>query len=162
MPCNLYIIYKKNPNLSLYINIKINFVDNATSRVAPRLFYGTSSPQKIYTQKEVNIMKIGYRTDLDERRILGLIDDDTYYMLKRHEAALTYDVEEQQRLMRLQLLEKRQKQKREAEERQKKKQEQEKAEKEQEKAIKQAIEKDLPAKLEKALDKEFQKLFSKR
>ena len=34
---------KKNPNLSLYINIKINFVDNATSRVAPRLFYGTSS-----------------------------------------------------------------------------------------------------------------------
>ena len=56
-------------------------------------------------------MKIGYRTDLDEQRILGLIDDDTYYMLKRHEAALTYDVEEQQRLMRLQLLEKRQKQK---------------------------------------------------
>jgi TorA maturation chaperone TorD len=111
--------------------------------------------KKIYTQKEVNIMKIGYQTDLEEQRILGLIDDDTYYMLKRHEAALTYDVEEQQRLMRLQLLEKRQKQKREAEERQKKKQEQEKA-------IKQAIEKDLPAKIEKTLEKEFQKIFSKR
>ena len=60
------------------------------------------------------------------------------------------------------LLEKRQKQKREAEERQKKKQEQEKAEKEQEKAIQQAIEKDLPAKVEKALEKELQKIFSKR
>ena len=107
-------------------------------------------------------MKIGYRTDLEEQRILGLIDDDMYYVLKRHEAALKYDVEEQQRLMRLQLLEKRQKQKREAEERQKRKQEQEKAEKEQEKAIKQAIEKDLPAKIEKALEKELQKIFSKR
>ena len=107
-------------------------------------------------------MKIGYRTDLDEQRILGLIDDDMYYMLKRHEAALNYDVEEQQRLMRLQLLEKRQKQKRESEEREKAKRDQEKADKEQEKAIQQAIEKDLPAKVERALEKEFQKIFSKR
>ncbi len=103
-------------------------------------------------------MKIGYQTDLEEQRILGLIDDDMYYMLKIRDAGFNYDVEEQKRLMRLRYLERRQKQKREAEEKQK----QEKAEKEQEKAIKQAIEKDLPAKIEKTLEKELQKIFSKR
>ena len=101
-------------------------------------------------------MIIRRKYDLEEKRILGLIDDDTYYMLKIREVAYNGgDIFEQKQLIRLQLLEKRQKQKREAEERQKKKQEQEKA-------IKQAIEKDLPAKIEKALDKEFQKFFSKR
>ena len=108
-------------------------------------------------------MKNIYPNSVPEQlRILGKISDETYYMLKRREAAANYDVKEQKRLMRLQYLERRQKQKREAEERQRKKQEKARAEKEQEKAVKQAIEKDLPAKIEKTLKKEFQKIFSKR
>ena len=82
--------------------------------------------------------------------IIGLIDDDMYYMLKIRDAAFNCDVNEQKRLMHLKYLEKRQKQKKADEERQKKQAEEkqrkkaeEKAEKEQEKAITDAIEKEL-------------------
>jgi dGTP triphosphohydrolase len=110
-------------------------------------------------------MIIKLHDDLEEKRILGLIDDDMYYMLKIRDAAFNCDVAEQKRLMHLKYLEKRQKQKKADEERQKKQAEEkqrkkaeEKAEKEQEKAITDAIEKEVTKKLEK----ELQKFFSKR
>ena len=102
-------------------------------------------------------MNRGYfHSDPDELRILGRISDEMYYFMKRREAAANYDVDEQKRWIRLELLDKRQKEKKEAEEREK--QRQEKAQKEQEKMIKDALEKDLP----KQIEKEFQKIFSKR
>ena len=102
-------------------------------------------------------MIINPHDDLEERRILGLIDDDMYYMLKIRDAAFNCDVNEQKRLMHLRYLEKRQKEKKEAEEREKQRQEKAKAQKEQEKMIKDAVEKDLP----KQIEKEIQKIFSK-
>ena len=101
-------------------------------------------------------MNRGYfHSDPDELRILGRISDEMYYMMKRREAAANFDIEEQKRWIRLELLDKRQKEKKEAEEREK--QRQEKAQKEQEKMIKDALEKYLP----KQIEKEFQKIFSK-
>ena len=99
--------------------------------------------------------------DLEEERILGLISDDMYYMLKIREAAAKYDVYEQKRLIHLRELEKRIKKQKAEEEKQQKKQAKEKAQKEQEKAIKETIEKDLPKQVEKELQKELQKIFSK-
>ena len=104
-------------------------------------------------------MNRGYfHSDPDELRILGRISDEMYYFMKRREAAANYDVDEQKRWIRLELLDKRQKEKKEAEEREKQRQEKAKAQKEQEKMIKDALEKDLP----KQIEKEFQKIFSKR
>ena len=110
-------------------------------------------------------MNRGYfHSDPDELRILGRISDEMYYFMKRREAAANYDVDEQKRWIRLELLDKRQKekkaneerQKKQAEEKQKKKAE-EKAEKEKEKAITDAIEKEVTKKLEKELQKFFSK-----
>ena len=104
-------------------------------------------------------MNRGYfHSDPDELRILGLISDEMYYMMKQREAAANFDVEEQKRWIHLEILDKQQKKKKEAEERQMKKQAEAKAKKEQEKIIKEAVEKDLP----KQIEKEFQKIFSKR
>ena len=104
-------------------------------------------------------MNRGYfHSDPDELRILGRISDEMYYFMKRREAAANYDIDEQKRWIRLELLDKRQKEKKEAEEREKQRQEKAKAQKEQEKMIKDALEKDLP----KQIEKEFQKIFSKR
>ena len=103
-------------------------------------------------------MNRGYfHSDPDELRILGRISDEMYYFMKRREAAANYDVDEQKRWIRLELLDKRQKEKKEAEEREKQRQEKAKAQKEQEKMIKDAVEKDLP----KQIEKEIQKIFSK-
>ena len=103
-------------------------------------------------------MNRGYfHSDPDELRILGRISDEMYYFMKRREAAANYDVDEQKRWIRLELLDKRQKEKKEAEEREKQRQEKAKAQKEQEKMIKDALEKDLP----KQIEKEIQKIFSK-
>ena len=103
-------------------------------------------------------MKRGYfHSDPDELRVLGLISDEMYYQMKRREAAFNCDVKEQKKWMRLEILDKRQKEKKEAEEREKQRQEKAKAQKEQEKMIKDALEKDLP----KQIEKELQKFFSK-
>ena len=103
-------------------------------------------------------MNRGYfHSDPDELRILGRISDEMYYMMKRREAAANFDIEAQKRWIRLDLLDKRQKEKKEAEEREKQRQEKAKAKKEQEKIIKEAVEKDLP----KQIEKELQKIFSK-
>lgn len=103
-------------------------------------------------------MNRGYfHSDPDELRILGRISDEMYYFMKRREAAANYDVDEQKRWIRLELLDKRQKEKKEAEEREKQRQEKAKTQKEQKKMIKDALEKDLP----KQIEKEFQKIFSR-
>ena len=103
-------------------------------------------------------MNRGYfHSDPDKLRISGRISDEMYYMMKRREAAANFDVEAQKKWIRLELLDKRQKEKKEAEERQMKKQAEAKAKKEQEKMIKEAVEKDLP----KQIEKEIQKIFSK-
>jgi len=102
-------------------------------------------------------MYLQHPYDLEEQRILGRISTDVYYMLKMRDAAARYDVYEQKRLMRLRYLERRQKEKKEAEEKQRLKQEQEKAQKQHEKAIKEAVEKELPAKIEKELGKQIEK-----
>ena len=108
-------------------------------------------------------MNRGYfHSDPDELRILGRISDEMYYMMKRREAAANFDVEEQKKWIRLELLDKRQKEKKESEEREKRKQAETKSKQEQEKIIKDAIEKDLSQQIEKTLEKEFQKIFSKR
>ena len=107
-------------------------------------------------------MNRGYfHSDPDELRILGLISDEMYYMMKQREAAASFDVKEQKRWIHLEILDKQQKKKKEAEERQKKKQEEIKAKKEQEKAIKEVIEKELPKKIEKELGKQIEKVLSK-
>ena len=104
-------------------------------------------------------MNRGYfHNDPDKLRILGLISDEKYFRMKRREAAANFDVEEQKRWIRLEILDKQQKKKKEAEERQMKKQAEAKAKKEQEKTIREAVEKDL----HKQIEKEFQKNFSKR
>lgn len=102
-----------------------------------------------------------FHSDPDELRILGLISDEIYYMMKQREAAANFDVEEQKRWIRLELLDKQQKKKKEAEERQKKKQAEAKAKKEQEKAFKEAIEKEFPKQVEKELGKQIEKALSK-
>ena len=107
-------------------------------------------------------MNRGYfHSDPDELRILGRISDEMYYMMKRREAAANFDVEEQKKWIRLELLDKRQKEKKESEEREKRKQAETKAKKEQEKAIKEVIEKELPKKIEKELGKQIEKVLSK-
>ena len=111
-------------------------------------------------------MNRGYfHSDPDELRILGRISDEMYYFMKRREAAANYDVDEQKRWICLELLDKRQKEKKESEEREKRKQAEAKAKKEQEKIIKDAIEKDLSQQIEKAIDKEvhlqLDKIFEK-
>jgi hypothetical protein len=86
-------------------------------------------------------MKRGYfHSDPDELRVLGLISDEMYYQMKRREAAFNCDVKEQKKWMRLEILDRRQKQKEEEEKR-----------KEQEKIIEDVIEKELTKEIKKAL-----------
>ena len=86
-------------------------------------------------------MKRGYfHSDPDELRVLGLISDEMYYQMKRREAAFNCDVKEQKKWMRLEILDRRQKQKEEEEKR-----------KEQEKIIEDIIEKELTKEIKKAL-----------
>lgn len=86
-------------------------------------------------------MKRGYfHSDPDELRVLGLISDEMYYQMKRREAAFNCDVKEQKKWMRLEILDRRQKQKKEEEKR-----------KEQEKIIEDVIEKELTKEIKKAL-----------
>jgi len=86
-------------------------------------------------------MKRGYfHSDPDELRVLGLISDEMYYQMKRREAAFNCDIKEQKKWMRLEILDRRQKQKKEEEKR-----------KEQEKIIEDIIEKELTKEIKKAL-----------
>ena len=80
-----------------------------------------------------------FRNDPDELRVLGIISDEMYYRMKRREAMFNYDVDEQKKWMYLEILDRRQKQKKEKEEIEN-----------QEKIIEKVIEKELAKQIEKA------------